>query len=439
MKSTQKKRTFDFDTLYDRIVIPHFARLEEGDTRKNNWSYSISDICKSGFAVYSLKSSSLLDFRPKTPAEDSNLKSCFKIETIPSDNGLRNVLDSIDSSKMRDVFCDTVDYLEAHDVLKDYQFLEGYNLISVDGVQHYNSKKVKCDCCLERHHRDGSISYSHSMLSAALVHPKKAEVFIADNEPIIQQDGEVKNDCERNAAKRLLHRMGEIHGLKSIVYVMDALYGCAPVIELVHEKSPNWKFIINCKEEGHKYLFKQFDELDATGEVRWKKWRRKDGTYEVGFVNSLCLNASNKDLRVNMLIVNFKDKKGKVKTFSWMTDIDLEVDNVMDVIAAGRSRWKIENEVFNTLKNQQYNFEHNFGHGKRFLATNFAYLMMLAFTIDQMRQYGSRLFRSIWKGLKTKKATWDAIRTVFTMVIVHSIDDLCHKLLSIYQLSVIRV
>ena len=36
---------------------------------------------------------------------------------------------------------------------------------------------------------------------------------------------------------------------------------------------------------------------------------------------------------------------------------------------AGRSRWKVENETFNTLKNLGYNLEHNYGHGKQHLAT----------------------------------------------------------------------
>ena len=53
---------------------------------------------------------------------------------------------------------------------------------------------------------------------------------------------------------------------------------------------------------------------------------------------------------------------------------------------AGRARWKIENETFNTLKNQDYCFEHNFGHGEKNLSTVFAFLMMLAFLIDQIQQ-----------------------------------------------------
>jgi hypothetical protein len=439
VKDKTKGKQFDFNSLYENIVLPHFEDLDQKDNRGKNSSYSVADACKTGFAVYSLKSSSLLDFRPKAPAEESNLRACFDISKIPSDNGLRKILDKVDSAAMREVFGRVINYLGDHEVLDDYQFLDGSLIVSIDGVHHYSSKSVKCDCCLERHHRDGTITYSHSMLSAAIVCPGKAEVFIADNEPIVKQDGSKKNDCECNAAKRLLARMKKVYRSKSIIYAMDAFYGCAPIIKLIKKSSPYWKYVINCKEDGNKHVFAQFDEADQQGRVIWRKLRRKDGTYEVGFLNNVALNASHSDIRTNVLYLNFRNKKGEITTFSWVTDIEITSANVMDIVAVGRSRWKIENEVFNTLKNQQYNFEHNFGHGTEHLATNFAYLMMLAFTIDQIRQYGSRVFRSIWKGLKTKKATWDAIRTVFKMFTAESMDDLCHKVMTIYQLRMIRV
>jgi hypothetical protein len=53
--------------------------------------------------------------------------------------------------------------------------------------------------------------------------------------------------------------------------------------------------------------------------------------------------------------------------------------NVAEIVACGRTRWKIENEGFNVMKNHGYEFEHNLGHGKRFLAMMLASLNLLAF------------------------------------------------------------
>lgn len=61
--------------------------------------------------------------------------------------------------------------------------------------------------------------------------------------------------------------------------------------------------------------------------------------------------------------------------------------------AGGRARWRIENETFNTLKNQGYHFEHNYGHEKENLCSVMAMLMMLDFLIDQVQQLCSSSYQ----------------------------------------------
>lgn len=439
MKGTTTQQSFDFDTLYEALVMPVFERIHRADERRSNSSYTLKDACKSAFAIYSLKAPSLFAFRARTQAELSNLQTVFGIDKLPSDNGLRKMLDGVASQQLREAFHKVFAYLKKQEVLDAYRYFDNHLVVSIDGVEHYCSQKISCPHCMVRQHRDGSTSYYHSMLSAALVCPGRAEVFVLDNEPMVRQDGAVKNDCERNAATRMFAQLRDKYASESVVYVMDALYGCAPIIELVSQASASWKYLINCKEKGHKYLFAQFDERNEEGHIKWKTVRRKDGSYEIGYTSGLMLNASNQGVTTNMVLVNFRSKKGEVKTFSWITNIEPTALNVMQLVEMGRSRWKIENEVFNTLKNQEYNFEHSFGHGQQNLATNFAYIMMLAFTIDQLQQYGSRIFRSIWKGLKTRVAVWDAIRNIFKMVKCQSMSELHRNLLKTYQLQLIRV
>ena len=79
----------------------------------------------------------------------------------------------------------------------------------------------------------------------------------------------------------------------------------------------------------------------------------------------------------------------------------------------GRVRWKIENETFNTLKNQGYHFEHNYGLGKKNLSLVFAMLMMLAFLVDQSQQLSCKLFRAVWTKLRSKRALWERMRSLF--------------------------
>ena len=80
---------------------------------------------------------------------------------------------------------------------------------------------------------------------------------------------------------------------------------------------------------------------------------------------------------------------------------------------AGRARWKIENETFNTLKNQGYHFEHNFGHGNKHLATVFSHLMMLAFLVDQIQQRCCQLFKLALTVAERKLYFWRKLRQMF--------------------------
>ena len=109
MKGSVSSTDFDFDRLYEAIVVPHFAQLDQGDERRSNKSLTISDACKAGFAIYSLKASSLLDFRPKAPAEEANLRQCFGIDKIPSDSGLKKLLDTVAAPALRGVFAKVYD------------------------------------------------------------------------------------------------------------------------------------------------------------------------------------------------------------------------------------------------------------------------------------------------------------------------------------------
>ena len=95
----------------------------------------------------------------------------------------------------------------------------------------------------------------------------------------------------------------------------------------------------------------------------------------------------------------------------------------------GRARWKIENETFNTLKNQGYNFEHNYGHGKENISVVFAMLLMLVFLVDQAQQLACQLFQSVWKKLGSKRSLWENIRFLFFGIKFDSMEDILIALL----------
>src|SRR5262249_52595971 len=118
----------------------------------------------------------------------------------------------------------------------------------------------------------------------------------------------------------------------------------------------------------------------------------------------------------------------RVQHFSWVTDLRVSTRNVFHLMRGGRARWKIENETFNTLKNQGDNFEHNYGHGTQNLSVVFAMVMMLAFVVDQTQQLCCALFQAVWSKLGSKRLLWERMRALFYDYALESMRQLLEAL-----------
>jgi len=125
------------------------------------------------------------------------------------------------------------------------------------------------------------------------------------------------------------------------------------------------------------------------------------------------------------------DPQGRVrKTFRWVTDFTITAENAEWLMRGGRSRWKIENETFNTLKNQGYHFEHNFGHGQQHLSVVLAMLMMLAFLLDQVQALCCPKFRAVRAKFSSLRLVWEHVRSRFWHFEFASMNHLYDVILS---------
>ena len=356
----QQKLTFD------ELMTILSAELEQiPDHRSGNATkYVLADVLKSAFAMFSLKCRSLLDFKQQTLPEQSNLRSIYQVQgAIPCDNQMRGMLDPLDPEPLRALLRTVLLRLRHAGLLREYQYWHDYVIVSVDGVEHFSSTQIHCAQCTTRTHRNGVLSYHHAGLAAVVVHPAQAAVFPLDFEPILNPDGARKNDCERNAAKRLCASLHERYADLHCLLVEDALYANAPHVRQI--TSYGWKFVINVKPDSHQCLFQQFAGRQARGQVKERRETDAKGVqHRYRWTTHLCLNESATDVHVNFLWYEETDKHGVVTTWTWITNLPLTAVTVEKVMRAGRSRWKIENETFNTLKNQGYHFEHNYGHAR---------------------------------------------------------------------------
>src|SRR5467141_4918890 len=380
------------------------------DHRSDGSKMTMADALMSGFAMFSLKCPSLLDYDKQRA--DANLKTIYGIQCPPCDSYMREVLDPLAPESLRPSFKAAFRQLQRGKALEEMVFFKGCYLLALDGTGYFSSKTIHCPSCLEKHHRDGSTTYSHQMLGAALIHPDRREVIPLMPEPIVKQDGTEKNDGERNAAKRFMAKLRQDHPHLKFIITEDALSSNAPHLATLHDYGCH--SILGGKEGDHAYVFQQVQVAEEAGRVTYdERHDRAAGVmHRFRFVNNGPLNVSRADVRVNC-IEYWEMGQNQVQHLSWVTDLRVSKRNVYKLMRGGRARWKIANETFNTLKNQGDNFEHNYGHGEQHLSVVFATLMMLAFLVDQTQQLCCALFQAVWAKLGSKRRLWERMRALF--------------------------
>ncbi len=411
------------DALF-HLVRSGFATIP--DPRGKDVDISLTDALMSAFAMFSLKAPSLLAF-DKERAE-GNVHTIYGIERVPCDTHMREILDPVSPKVLRPVFKSIFRQLQRGKALEPMEFLDGHYLLALDGTAYFSSQTIHCASCLHKVHRNGAITYFHQMLGAAIIHPDLRAVIPLMPEPIVNQDGTAKNDGERNAAKRFIAKLRTDHPHLRCIVTEDSLSSNAPHIETLH--AHGLRSILGVKDGDHAFLFEQVQAAEHAGHVTYyERHDRAAGvTHRFRFVNDMPLNASNPNVRVNF-IEYWEIGPHKVQHFSWVTDLRVSKRNVYHLMRGGRARWKIENETFNTLKNQGYNFEHNYGHGEQHLSVVFAMLMMLAFLVDQTQQLCCALFQAVWAKLGSKRLLWERMRALFDDYALQSMQQLLETLL----------
>jgi hypothetical protein len=413
----------------DSLVTLLRSRFEKlTDSRSGVPTISMADAAMSAFAMFSLKDPSLLAFDKRR--EDKNLEALYQIERVPSDTQMRVILDPLPPEELRPAFGNVFRAVQRGKVLESYRYLDEGYLLALDGTGYFSSEKVHCPNCMEKHHADGRVSYYHQTLGAAIIHPDHSAVLPLMPEPILKQDGEAKNDCERNAARRYLEKFRADHPTLQVVVVEDALSSNAPHVRDLQEYDMH--FILGVKEGDHAYLFEEVRRREEEGlcvESVIVHTSEPHLEHLFTIVHDVPLNESNTDVRVTFLrYIEHNNVDDTVRIFSWITDVKVTKANVWHVMRAGRARWKIENETFNTLKNQGYGYEHNYGHGEENLSVVFALLMMLAFLVDQVLQLCDPLFQGALEKLGSKRLLWERMRSLFYEYRLRSLRELYEAL-----------
>src|SRR3984893_5830406 len=263
LSARKARKDLSADSLF-RLLHTRFDDIP--DARTDARDIPLGDALMSAFAMFSLKDASLVAFDERRKDPNDNFRTIYGIDRVPCDTQMRALLDPLDPDDLRPLFGAVFRRLQRGKVLEDFFYLDGYYLVSLDGTTYFSSTKVHCAACLEKHHRGGGVTYSHQLLGATLVHPDLKEVIPLAPEPIIQQDGQTKNDCERNATRRWLKRFRQDHPHLPVIVVEDALSSNAPHLRDLREADAH--YIIGVKPGDHTFLFAHVQALDEAGQMQ---------------------------------------------------------------------------------------------------------------------------------------------------------------------------
>lgn len=416
----------------NRTVLQCFQKVPDHRCAKDT-KIPLSDMLMAGYAMFQLKDPSLNAFdknRRQKEAEAENLKVIYGLQHVPADTTMADSIDFVSPADLREAFNAVFSNLQRSKGLEQMKLLEGYCLVSMDGTGSFSSEKISSESCQTKtSSKTGKVTYYQQVVGAAIVHPDQKAVLPLPPEIVTPQDGEKKNDCERNASRRSLAKIRKDHPKLPMIITEDALSANAPHIRDLQDN--NFRYILSVKPGDHDFLYSQIDAASRRGEVgelEIQDEKNPQITHEFRFINQVPLNQSNQDILVNFIA--YKEvSPHKTKTFHWITDLTVTRDNIFELMRAGRARWKIENETFNTLKNQGYHFEHNFGIGRKHLSENFDHLMMLAFLVDQVQQLACPLFQAVLQKAKYKKHLWEEMRAAFKMLALDSMETLFKSIL----------
>lgn len=309
------------------------------------------------------------------------------LEEIPHYDTINNFLKNLEVSELEKIRDYMIRELFKKRSLEKYRLLDKYWCIAIDGSQLFSFKERHCEHCLKKEYKDKETNeidktiYYHTVLEAKLVLGDM--VFSILTEFIENENESVsKQDCEINAAKRLMKKLKYKFRKLNICILGDSLYSTEPIYKLCEENK--WKYILRFKEGRAKTLWEEIQEIKKI----------ENDNNNLTFINDI----SYKESLVNA--IDFTDiTKDSPKNFVFVTNIRITSKNVLHIVNAGRSRWKIENEGFNNQKNIRYDIEHACCLDYQAIKNHYL-LIQISDILRQLLENGSEAIKELKAGIK---------------------------------------
>jgi hypothetical protein len=418
-------RPLSFDHL-QAILHQHTSALPDVRKPSPNTRYTIQNAVLGAFGIFFMQSPSFLEYQRQLRHRQGhdNAQTLFGIEPIPCDNQIRTLLDPIAPHYFNPVFFEVFAHLEQQRLLDPFRVLDQQLLVSLDGTQYFSSQALHCPNCLTRQLSNGQTLYYHTAITPAIVCPGRAQVIALAPEYIMPQDGHAKQDCEQAAGKRWIQHHAATLVPHHVTLLGDDLYSKEPFCSLALQQGFN--FILVCKPDSHPKFYKRLAFWQAQGAIAQRAQRCRHGRLtevtRYRFINDVLLQDGKHARSVNWVEMTVLNAKTGEQLYynTFITNHRLSAENVAQVAQAGRGRWKIENENNNVLKTKGYHLEHNFGHGKQYLAATMLSLNLVAFLFHTILEWSDESYALLRQVLVRRQTFFEDMRALTRYMVFES-------------------
>lgn len=287
-----------------------------------------------------------------------------------------------------------------------------YHSVAVDGSGLYSFNYEPYPGCPKKTSKNGKVTYTVHVLEAKIVCPNSFCISIATEWIRNPENGDYeKQDCELKAFVRLARKIRASYPRLPIMILADGLYPNKTAFDIC--KANKWPYIFTFKDGNLKTVWEEIGLLEKIGGSTQFPWQGKVGDYFechiYKYINKIDYNGHSLNFveaRIEKRkLTDIKRENIENERFVHITDIHINEDNYNETSQRGRLRWKIENEGFNSQKNEGYGLSHKFSRKSHATSCNYYQCLQIAHAINQLAYLTKHVKTTFYKdGKETLKA-----------------------------------
>jgi hypothetical protein len=394
--------------------------------------YRIEELVMASLVLFLLNCDSRNDFNCMCKNEQfrQNYRRMFRME-LPHMDAVNDLYKELEQKEIEKIQCRLISALIDKRVFHRLRFFGEFFYIAIDATGAYNwgnsPPEGIVDSALKKEYGSGKVNYSTQVFEAVLIFQNGMYLPLMSEWIANESEDVEKQDCELNAFKRLSVRLKEYFPRLNICFLADGLYSNVSMMNICRDMG--WKFITVFKDGNLPSVWDEVNSLlglkdgfctmtqPVVDANRWMtrtyRWI-KDIEYQKHKIHWIeCVQET----------IHKTTGEKKTNRFVFLTNMDVDSNNIARILTAGRARWLIEDH-FNTQKNREGSLHHKFSRNNFNALKNWHNVRQLAVTIKELVKHTCELQQLKKEDQKmTWKQLWKDINGYLSMCEVDTAMD----------------